>query len=109
MVSLVSRGRRDGRRHANVGRNDGQEGLDWRAVAVARIFMLFLARATVLKPDLRDSLTQSGHVGDSFEILSIGIAIYGEVCLQHLQLLLRECRSDALRFVFIEAVAVVAV
>lgn len=80
-VSLVSRGRRYRGRHANVGWNDGQEGLNGRAVTVAMTLVLFLASATVLEPDLRHALAQAGHVGDALEILTIGVAVDGKVGL----------------------------
>ena len=34
-----------------------------------------------LEPDLRDPLAQSGHVGDSFEVRSIGVTVDLEVRL----------------------------
>lgn len=108
-VNLVSRGRRYCGRHANVWWDDGQEGLDRRTVAIAVTFVLFLACSTILKPDLRHSLAQTGHVGDALEILPVRIAVDGEVGLKHLQLFFGEGCSDALRFVLVESVTVVAV
>lgn len=106
--SLVSRGCRY-RCHANVGRYDGKEGLNRRSVAVTRHFVLFLASSTVLEPDLRHSLTQSGHVSDSLEILAVGVAVNVEVRLKDLKLFFGECCTDAFGFVFVETVAVIAV
>lgn len=64
-------------------------------IAVSWIFVFFLPRSTVLEPDLRHSLAQSGHVGDSLEILTVGIAVDSEVGLQYLQLLFGEGCTDS--------------
>lgn len=71
--------------------------------------VLFLPRAGILKPDLRDSLAQAGHLSDSLEILTVGIAVQLEVGLQHRQLLLGEGRPHALRLAALAAVLGVAV
>lgn len=108
-MSLVSRGCCDRRCHANVGRYDREESLDGRSIAITRHFVLFLTCSTILKPDLRHSLTQSSHVCDSLEILTVGVAIDCEVCLKNLKLILCKCCSNAFRFVFVESIAIVAV
>lgn len=108
-VNLVSRGRRDGCCHANVGWDDGQEGLDRRSVTVTWILVLFLTRTTVLEPDLRYSLAQPGHVSDSLEILTVRVAVDVKVCLKYLQLFFGEGCSDAFWFTFVKAIAVIAI
>lgn len=71
--------------------------------------MLFLTCSTILEPDLCHSLTQPSHTRNSLQILSIGIRVNVEVCLKNLKLFLRESRSNAFRFIFIETLTIVSI
>lgn len=73
--------------------------------AFTSVNVFFLSSPGVLKPHLGDSLAEPCHRGYSFEILTVGIAIYLKVCLQHLKLFLRESRSNPLGFVLVITVA----
>lgn len=71
--------------------------------------MLLLPRTGVLKPDLRDPLAETGHLGYSLEILAVGVAVQLEVGLEDRQLLLGEGRPHALGLAAFTAVLGVAV
>lgn len=71
--------------------------------------VLLLPRTGVLKPDLRDPLAETGHLGYSFEILAVGVAVQLEVGLENRELLLGKGRPHALRLAALAAVLGVAV
>lgn len=52
--------------------------------------MFLLPRSRILEPDLSYSLGQSRLLGDSFEVLSIWIAVDAEVGVEDSQLILRK-------------------
>lgn len=67
--------------------------------------VLFLSCSRVLKPDLSHSFAQASDRGYSLEILTVGIAIYLKVCLQHLKLLFGESCTNSLSFVLVITIA----
>lgn len=62
------------------------------------VSMLLLPSSRVLEPYLSHTFTQPRQWGYSLEILSIWIAIYLEISLKDLQLILGESSSHPLRF-----------
>lgn len=71
--------------------------------------VLLLPRTRVLKPDLRDPLAEAGHLGNSFEVLTVGVAVQLEVGLEDRELLLGEGRPHALGLATFTAVLGIAV
>lgn len=71
--------------------------------------VLLLSCPRILKPHLRDPLAQTRHRCDALQVLSIRIAVYLEISLEHLQLLLGECGSNAFRLALVIAVCVATV
>lgn len=71
--------------------------------------VFFLSRSRVLKPNLRHTLTETGHRGDALQILSIRITVDLKVGLQHLQLLFGEGGAYTFRFTFMITITITAV
>lgn len=58
---------------------------------------------------MRDSLAQTCHRCDALQVLSIRIAVYLEISLEHLQLLLGECGTNAFRLALVVTVYVATI
>lgn len=71
--------------------------------------MFFLSGSWVLEPDLGDSFAKPSDRCYSLEILSVWVAIYLEVCLQHLKLFFGERRSYSFSFVLVISIAFTSV
>ena len=56
----------------------------------ARVDVLFLPGAAILEPDLRHPLAEAGDLGDSLQVLAVGVGVDLEVGLQDRDLLLGE-------------------
>lgn len=78
-----------------------------RSVTTVNVF--FLSRTWILKPHLCHSLAQSRYRCNSFKILTVRIAVYLKICLQHLQLFFGKCCPHAFRFTFVISFGVTTV
>lgn len=82
--------------------------LTWR-FDFSRVHVLFLSCPRVLEPNLGHPFTQSGDLGDPLQILTVRIRVQLKICLQHLQLLLRERGADTFRLVLVVALRITTV
>lgn len=87
--------------------DDDTTGAGWsgRTFAFSQIGVFLLSRPRVLEPNLCDALTQARIGGNSLQILPVRIAVQFETPLQHLQLFLGECGSNAFYLLFQRIVA----
>lgn len=73
------------------------------------MYVFFLTRPRVLEPNLRHTLTETGHRGDALQILAIRITVNLEVGLQHLQLLLGEGGAHTFRLTLVITITITAI
>lgn len=72
------------------------------------MYVFFLPRTRILKPNLRHTLAQARNWGDALQILAIRITVNLKVGLQHLQLLLGEGGAHAFRLALVITITITA-
>lgn len=72
------------------------------------MYVFFLPRTRILKPNLRHTLAQARNWSDALQILAIRITVNLKVGLQHLQLLLGEGGAHAFRLALVITITITA-